>query len=264
VRAAGGEVVEGDLTDLDGLARAAREADAVVHLAFRHDLMQVGDMAGAADADLRALEAMADALAGSDKPLVSTSGTVMCALFGVTGRECTEDDAFASGYRVDAENLVVGLAGRGVRSSVVRLPPTVHSDLDTHGFVPSLIATARTAGFSGYPGDGANRWPAVHTLDAVGCYRLALEAAPAGARLHAAAESGVALREIATVIGEQLGLPVRSVDPSEVAEHFAHLAFVVGVDNPTSSAQTRQVLGWQPTEAGLLDDLRAGHYFASA
>src|SRR6266702_1516093 len=206
----GAEVVPGDLDDLDGLLAAAQAADGVVHLAFRHDAMQAGDLTSAAETDLAALRAIADALAGTGKPLVGTSGTALLtrALLGRTG---TEDDALPGGYRVDAENLVIDLADKGIRSSVVRLPPITHSRLDHHGFAPSLIAFARQHGVSTYVGDGSNRWPAVHTLDAAQLYRLALESAPAGTRLYAVSDEGIAFRRIAEAIGRGLDVPVRSV-----------------------------------------------------
>ena len=180
LEAAGAEVRRGDLDDLDGLREAAGAADGVVHLAFKHDLMGAGDYAGAAAADFAAIQAIAAPLEGTGRPLVTTSGTLMLAFAGITGRPGTEADFASSGPRVDAENFVVGLAGRGVRSSVVRLPPIVHSSLDHHGFAHILIGIARESGVSGYVADGANRWPSVHTLDAARVYRLALESAPAG------------------------------------------------------------------------------------
>ena len=180
LEAAGAEVRRGDLDDLDGLREAAGAADGVVHLAFKHDLMGTGDYAGAIAADFAAIQAIAAPLEGTGRPLVTTSGTLMLAFAGITGRPGTEADFASSGPRVDAENFVVGLAGRGVRSSVVRLPPIVHSSLDHHGFAHILIGIARESGVSGYVADGANRWPSVHTLDAARAYRLALEIAPAG------------------------------------------------------------------------------------
>ena len=165
------------------------------------------------------------------------------------------------GPRVDAENTVIGFAERGIRSSIIRLSPIVHSSLDHHGFAHMLIGIARGKGVSGYVGDGANRWPAVHTLDAARLYRLALESAPAGSRLHGVADEGVPFRDIAEVIGRRLGLPVESVDPQDAGEHFGFLGDFVGLDNSTSSARTRQLLGWEPTHAGLIDDLTHGHYF---
>lgn len=262
VAARGAQVVRGDLGDLDVLREAAAAADGVVHLAFRHDLMQVGDMAGAADADLAAVNAIADELTGTGKALVGTSGTALLALMGITGRPGLESDAFDGGPRIDTENLIIGLADKGVRSSIVRLPPTVHSDLDHHGFVPGLIGFARQNRAAGYLGDGANRWPAVHTRDAARLYRLAVESAPAGTRLHAVADDGVPFRDIAAAIGRGLDLPVKSVGPDDAPQMFGYLAGFVGVDNPTSSSATRALLNWEPTERGLLEDLGQPHYFA--
>ncbi|MDQ0378125.1 SDR family oxidoreductase [Amycolatopsis thermophila] len=258
--AAGVEVRRGDLRDLDVLRQAAAEADGVIHLAFDHEAMISGDFASAGDADLAAVQAFGDALAGTGKPLVITSGTAMLAAPGLA-RTATEDDVLPGGYRIDSENAVVGFADRGIRSSVVRLPPSVHSSLDKHGFVPILIAAARTAGRSGYPGDGANRWPAVHTLDAARLYRLALEKAPAGSRLHAVGDEGVPLREIAETIGRHLGLPVERIPDDRAEAHFGFLARFAAMDNPTSSARTQQLLDWKPEQPGLLADLDAGHYF---
>jgi nucleoside-diphosphate-sugar epimerase len=261
LEAAGAEVRRGDLDDLDVLREAAAESDGVIHLAFRHDLMHVGDMEGAGAVDMAAIQAIAEALEGTDKPFVGTSGTALLALVGDLDRAGTEEDAMPGGYRIDAENLVVGLAERGVRSSVVRLPPTVHSDLDKHGFVPTLIEQARSHGRAGYLGDGANRWPAVHTLDAARLYRLALENAPAGTRLHAVGDEGVPMREIAEAIGRNLDVPVQSIPSEEAEAQFSFLAQFVGLDNPTSAARTRE-LGWEPTHAGLIADMDEGHYFA--
>lgn len=252
--AAGATVRRGDLDDLDGLRAAAAAADGVIHLAFKHDLMIGGDYAGAVDADLAAVRALADGLAGSGKPFVGTSGTAMVAGLG---RTATEDDALPAGPRVDAENLIVGLDG--VRSSVVRLPPVVHSTLDKHGFVPMLITAARKAGSAGYLGDGANRWPSVHTLDAAHLYRLALEGAPAGSRLHAVHDEGIPVRQLAEAIGARTGLPVVSVPAEEAQAFFGPAAMLTGLDNPASAARTRELLGWAPVEPGLLDDL--DHYF---
>jgi nucleoside-diphosphate-sugar epimerase len=259
--AAGAEVRRGDLDDLDGLRGAATAADGVVHLAFKHEAMRSGDFPGAVAADLSAIEAIGAALEGSDKPFVSTSGTLMLTLAGITGRPGTEQDVLEAGPRIDAENTAVALAERRVRSSVVRLPPLVHSTLDHHGFGPTLIGIARETGLSGYVGDGSNRWPAVHTLDAARVYRLALEAAPAGSRLHAVADDGVPFRDIAEVIGRKLGLPSTSIAAEDANEHFSFLAAFVSLDNPTSSELTRQLLGWEPTHPGLIEDLDHGHYF---
>ena len=259
--AAGAEVRRGDLDDLDGLREAAAAADGVIHLAFKHDLKGAYDFAGAVAADLAAIKALAAGVEGTDKPFVTTSGTLMLAFAGISGRPGTEADFAESGPRVDAENFVIGLAGVGVRSSIIRLPPIVHSSLDHHGFAHILIGIARQTGVSGYVDDGANRWPSVHTLDAARVYRLALEGAPAGSRLHAVADEGIPFRDIAAAIGRGTGVPVGSIPAADAAERFAFLGGAVGVDNPTSSAVTRKVLGWEPAHPGLIEDLEHGHYF---
>lgn len=256
----GADVVRGDLDDVDALHAAARAADGVVHLAFRHDAMQAGDLTGAAESDLTALRAIADAFAGTDKPLVGTSGTALLGRLDL-GRVGLETDVVSGGYRIDAENLVIELADKGVRSSVVRLPPITHSTLDRHGFAPTLIAFARQHGVSTYVGDGANRWPAVHTLDAARLYRLALESAPAGTRLHAIGDEGIAFRRIAEAIGHGLELPIRSIEPDQAGEYLGFLAQFATIDNPASAARTRTVLGWEPTEPGLLEEFADGFYF---
>ena len=266
VTASGAEVQRGTIDDLDSLRSAASASDGVIHLAFKHDLAFTGDFQGAADADRRAIETLGDALAGSDRPLVIASGTLGL----LPGRVATERDwpdsaalpLWPSGPRARMENaqLTLALASRGVRSSVMRLPPTVHGAGD-HGFMATIVAIARDKGVSGYIGDGSNRWPAVHRLDAARLFRLALELAPAGTVLHAVADEGVPIRAVAEVIGRQLDLPVASISPADTAEHFRWLAGFLGVDSPASSAQTREATGWQPTHPGLIDDLDKGHYF---
>jgi nucleoside-diphosphate-sugar epimerase len=256
--AAGAAARRGDLDDLDGLRDAAAAADGVIHLAYRDDFDS--DFVGAAQTDLRAVEAMGEALAGSDRPLVNTSGTLLLALFA-QGRVATENDTGESGPRIDSENATIALAERGVRSSVVRLSPLVHSTLDHHGFAHRLIDIARKKGVSAYIGDGTNRWPAVHTLDAAHLYRLALEAAPAGTRLHGVADEGVPFRDIAAVIGRHLDLPVVGVSAEQAGEHFGFLSVFGSLDNPTSSALTQKVLDWRPERPGLIEDLDEGHYF---
>src|SRR5580658_95110 len=254
ISSAGAEVRRGTLDDLDGLREAATSSDGVIHLAFKHDLAFSGDFAAAVAADLRAVEAIGEALAGSGKPFVNTTGTMLLA-HSVRGRAGTEDDAGQEGGnpRVASENLSLAIAKRGVRTSIMRLAPTVHSSLDHHGFIPMLIAAARKSGFAAYVGDGSARWPAVHTLDAARLYRLALEAAPAGSRVHAAAEEGVPFRSIAEAIGRGLDLPAKSVPPEKASEAFGgFLGLIAQLDNPTSSARTREVLGWKPAHAGLL------------
>jgi nucleoside-diphosphate-sugar epimerase len=265
LEAAGAEVVRGDLGDLDVLSAAAAAADGVIHLAFRHDLMAGGDYQGAAAADLAAIRALGAALEGTGKPLVITSGTLMLAGAGRAEQPSTEDVVATSGRpRVEGENVAIGFAERGVRSSVVRLPPIVHSDLDHHGFAHILVMVARQSGVSGYVEDGANRWPSVDTRDAARVYRLALEGAPAGSRLHAVADEGIPFRDIAAVIGRGLDVPTASVPAAEAATRFAFLGPLVGLDNPTSSELTRKLLGWEPTQPGLLADLEHGHYIPRA
>jgi len=265
--AVGAQVHRGTLDDLEGLRSAAGASDGVIHLAFKHDLAFSGDFMGAADADRRAVETMGEALAGSDRPLVIASGTL-----GVKpGALATEgdghgDDPGAAAWgegpaarRATAE-YVLSLASGGVRSSVMRLPPTNHGDGD-NGFMATLVAIARDKGVSGYIGDGANRWPAVHRLDSAHLFALAIESAPAGSTLHAVADEGVPIREVAEVIGRHLDVPVTSIAPEQAGEHFTWLAGFIGLDSPASSALTRELLGWQPTQPGLIDDLDQGHYF---
>ncbi|MFI5634339.1 SDR family oxidoreductase [Streptomyces sp. NPDC051664] len=265
---AGAEVRRGTLDDLDTLRRAAADADGVIHLAFKHDIAFSGGFEDAADADRRAIDTFGEALAGSDRPFLIASGTLGLA----PGRVATEQDGHATGpvgahltggpaKRLANAHATVALADRGVRSSVVRLPPTVHGDGD-HGFLATVVAIARENGVSGYIGDGANRWPAVHRSDAAHLFRLALESAPAGSTLHAIADEGVPIRTVAEVIGRHLGLPAASVSPDDAPGHFSWLAGFLGMDNPASSAHTRELLGWQPTQPGLIDDLDKGHYFA--
>jgi len=267
IASTGAEVRRGTLDDLDGLRDAAKSADGVVHVAFKHDLALVsGDFAGAVAADLRAVEAIGEGLAGSGKPFVNTTGTMLLA-HSVRGRAGTEDDEGQDGGnpRVASEKLSLAFAKRGVRTSIMRLSPTVHSSLDHHGFIPLLVAAARKNGFSAYVGDGSARWPAVHTLDAARLYRLALEAAPAGSRIHAAAEEGVPFRAIAEAIGRALNVPAKSISAEKAADLLGgFLGMITQLDNLTSSARTREVLGWKPAHAGLLADIAEGHYFALA
>jgi nucleoside-diphosphate-sugar epimerase len=259
--AAGAEVLRGDLDDVDGLAAAAAAADGVIHLAFKHEAMRTGDYQTATDSDLRAIHTFGEALAGTGKPLVIASGTLQLAMAGL-GRTGTETDVVPGGPRVDAENFVIGLADSGVRSSAVRLPPTVHSSLDRHGFIPALISIARQKGVAGYVGDGSNRWPAGHTLDAAHLFRLAAEDAPAGSRLHAVGDEGIPFTEIAATIGRNLKVPVASIAADKAADHFSYLGALVQLDNPTSSALTQELLGWKPEHPGLIEDMDEGHYFA--
>jgi nucleoside-diphosphate-sugar epimerase len=260
LEAAGAEVHRGTLDDVDGMREAAAASDGVIHLAFKHDLAFSGDFQGAAEADLRAIETFGEALAGTDRPLLIASGTLGLA----PGRVATEADGLdpdsVGSPRQASAMAAYALASRGVRSSVVRLAPTNHGEGD-NGFMATLVAIARDKGVSGYIGDGANRWPAVHRLDTAHLFRLAVEKAPAGSTLHAVADEGVPIRDIAEVIGRHLDVPVVSVSPDDAAEHFTWLSGFIGFDAPASSALTRELLGWEPTQIGLIEDLEQGHYF---
>jgi nucleoside-diphosphate-sugar epimerase len=251
--AAGAEVQRGDLEDVESLRAGAESADGVIHLAFKHDF---ADYAGAAELDRRAIHTLGDVLAGSNRPLVVTSGL---AGFGL-GRTMTEHDAASPESPRFSEHAALEFASRAVRVSVLRLPPSVHGEGD-HGFVPRLIDIAREKGVAAYPGDGSNRWPAVHRVDAARLFRLALESAPSGARLHAIDDEGIPVRDIAAAIGRHLGVPVTAVPPERALDHFGWLGTFFSLDVPASSEQTRELLGWQPTQVGLLDDLDEGHYF---
>jgi nucleoside-diphosphate-sugar epimerase len=265
LEAAGAIVERGDLDDPDHLAKLAADSDAVIHLAFQHEVAIGGDFAAAGAADRRAVEAMGSALADSDRPFVLASGVV-----GLTaGRAATEDDGLVpspelranpAGRRMATALFTLSLRGLGVRSSVLRLPPTVHGDGD-HGFMATLVAIARQRGVAGYVGDGANRWPAVHRSDAARLARLAVEAAPAGTVLHAVAEEGVPFREIAGAMSRRLGVPTASVAPADATEHFSFLGHFVGMDSPATAAVTRELLTWEPTGPGLLEDLEDEHYY---
>jgi nucleoside-diphosphate-sugar epimerase len=266
LEAAGAEVRRGDLDDLETLTDAASSADGVIHLAYKHEAVQNGAMASAIAADAAALAALADGLDGTGKPLVGTSGTLFLGLLGIAGRPGTEDDYVPpreGSVRTNNENYVIGLADRGIRSSVVRLPPLVHSTLDKHGFGPALIGIAREKGFAGYPGDGTNYWSAGHTLDAARLYRLALERAPAGSRLHADGEEGVEVKQIATTIGEMLGVPTKSIPLDDLESYFGFLSGFITLDARVSTAKTQALLDWKPVGPSLLDDLRQGHYFTN-
>ncbi|NUP16969.1 MAG: SDR family oxidoreductase [Streptomyces sp.] len=259
--AAGAEVVRGTVDDLDILGRTAAASDGVVHLAFKHDLAFTGDYQGAAAADRRVVDTLGDALADTDRPLVIASGVAGLKPGHVaTERDMPRVDGSPTSIRSATAMAALALASRGVRSSVVRLAPTCHGEGD-NGFMATLVAIARAKGVSGYIGDGTNRWPAAHRLDAARLFRLAVEKAPAGTVLHGAAEEGVPIRDVAEVIGRHLDVPVTSVAPDAAAEHFTWLAGFLGLDTPVSSTLTRELLDWQPTHPGLLEDLDKGHYF---
>src|ERR1700727_2586494 len=264
VAALGAEVRRGDLDDLDGLAAAAGEADGVIHLAFKHEAMRTGAFMGAIDADMAAHQAIGNALVGSGKPFVSTGGTLMLAMAGITGRSGTEDDQSEGGPRTDAANYTIALSRRGVRSSVVRLAPMVHSDLDHGGFTHALIGFARESGAAAYTGDGSNVWPAANTYDIGVLYRLALEKAPAGSTLHGVGDTGIPRKVIAETIAGKLGIETKSITDDQAPQYLGFLAAFAGLDNPTSNDRTRELLGWEPTHPGWVEDLETGHYFATA
>jgi nucleoside-diphosphate-sugar epimerase len=248
---AGAEVHRGDLEDLDSLRIGAASSDGVIHTGFIHDFSRFHEVC---EADRRAIEALGDALAGSDRHLVITSGTGMGN--AVPGQPATEDhfDPNHPNPRAASEFAAEAVAARGVSVSVVRLPQ-VHNT-EKQGLVTPAIAVAREKGVAAYVGDGLNRWPAVHLLDAAPVYRLALEKGTTRARYHAVAEEGVPAREIAEAIGRGLKIPVVSMSPEEAAGHFGWLGFFAGMDMPASSALTQQRLGWRPTQkAGMIDDL---------
>ena len=255
---AGAAVHRGSLEDLDSLRSGAAAADGVIHTAYIHDFTETNDAAAYARVDGRAIEAIGEVLAGSDRPLVVAAGLPALA----PGRVTIEEDAAPDhpAYPRVSEQVALSLAGRGVRVSAVRLPPTVHGQGD-HGFVPALIGIARTKGLSAHVGEGANRWAAVHRLDSARLFRLALQAAPAGTRLNAIGDEGVPFRDIAQAIGRRLNLPVTAISREEADGHFGLFALFTSLDVPASSALTQERFGWHPAHPGLIPDLDEGHYF---
>jgi nucleoside-diphosphate-sugar epimerase len=252
-------VHRGSLEDLASLRSGAAAADAVIHTAFNHDFSRFAEN-GAAERS--AIEAIGDALAGSGKPLIVTSGVALIA----PGRTVTEDMTRDAGvaFPRDPETVAAAVAARGVRVSVIRLSPSVHGAGETHGFVPITIGLARRHGRSAYAGTGENRWPGVHVRDAARLYRLALEHGADYAVYHAVADEGVPFRDIAGIIGSRLNLPVESISGADIDAHFGWFAHFAQVDAPASSAKTRDTLGWNPTGPGLLADLEGAAYFPAA
>ena len=251
----GAEPLRGDASDLALVGQAARDADGTIHLAFDNRAALEGDLAGASAADLAVVAALGDALAGSGRPLVGVG-------IGPTGVPAI-DAVVGQNPRASVARAVADLAGRDVRAVLVGVPPVVHSVRDRTGFVPTLIGLARRTGTSAYLGDGANCWPTVHTLDVARLLRLAVESAPAGTQLLGAAEDDVTTRQVAEAIGRHVGLPAGPVAATDAEAHFGGFAMIMGLDfPPMTSAATRELLGWSPTQPGLLADLDEGHYFA--
>ncbi|HEY3255368.1 MAG TPA: SDR family oxidoreductase [Polyangiaceae bacterium] len=251
--AAGAEVHRGSLQDLASLKRGAAAADGVIHTAFIHDF---SNFAQNAQLDQRAIETMAEALAGSGKPLIVSSGVL-----GLPpGRPGTEDDSAVSSLPRKSEEAALAAAAQGVRAMTIRLAPSVHGDGD-HGFVPAQIKVAREKGFAIYVGDGKNRWPAVHRFDAAKLYRLALEQGTPGARYHGVADTGIPVREIAETIGRRLNVPAVSKTLEEAVALIGFIGHVMAMDAPASNTLTRQRLDWHPTQPGLIQDLEHGRYF---
>ncbi|RKE39033.1 nucleoside-diphosphate-sugar epimerase [Paraburkholderia sp. BL23I1N1] len=271
VSALGAKVRRGSLEDLDGLKMAAADSDGVIHVAHRQDLLPTGGIAAVAAAEVPIMLAYGEALAGTGKPLV-VSGSIGSPGWENLGRPATEEDPTLPGgdeykgtlrVRNVVETTVIGLAERGVRSSIVRIPPIMHSTTDNAGFLPLLIGLAKEKGVIGYPGDSANLWSAVHVRDLASLFRLALEKGPAGKYWHAVGDEGISFREIAEAIGSRLGLPAVSI-PADVLMlpgYFGFLANLVTLDLPASNLITRQTLGWEPAQPSLLADLDNGHYF---
>ncbi len=253
----GAAVHRGDLQDRESLRQGVAGMDAVIHTAFIHDFSRFKE---SCEVDRGVIDTLADAL-GSGRPLIVTSGTGLLP----SGRLASEDDevpASAAIPRIASEQAAAEASARGVDVRAVRLPPSVHGEGD-HGFVPLLIGLAREKGLAAYIGEGGNVWPAVHRLDAARLYRLVLEKGTAGARYHGVADDGVPFRRIAEVIGRRLNLPVVGLSGDDVAAHFGWFAHFAGIDNRVTAHKTRDTLGWQPAEPGLLDDLDHPRYFAA-
>ncbi|KPM39418.1 hypothetical protein AK830_g7165 [Neonectria ditissima] len=257
--ALGADVQRGSLSDLDILKEAAAASDGVIHLAFNHDF---ANYTQSCKTDQEVIQAMAHAIAGSDRPLLITSGTMLLP-HGRLGTEDKPYDASSPTFvaRGQSETLAKRLASKGVRTAIMRLAPTNHGDGDDHMFMATLIATAREKGVSVYVGDGLNHWPAVHYLDTAVAYRLALEKANAGSTYHIVAEEGVKMKDIAETIGKKLGLPAESKSLEEAQEHFGPFGLIVGIDNLASNKKTCEVLGWKPQQCTLIADLEEGGYF---
>lgn len=255
LKAAGADVLYGDLEDLDSLRKGTAESDGVIHCGFIHDFTRFAEVCAV---DERAIQAMADVLAGSNRPLIVTSGTALVS----PGKVATEDmpSPFNPAWPRASERAAEAAVAAGVRAVIIRLPPSVHGTEDKHGFIPILVKLAREKGFSAYIGEGQNRWNAGHQLDAALLYRLAFENAAAGARFHANTEEGITVKSIAEAIGKQLNLPVKSISAEEAAAHFGWFAHMAAIDCPASSQRTQEHLNWQPSHPLLLTDIENGVY----
>jgi nucleoside-diphosphate-sugar epimerase len=258
--AAGAQVHHGELNDLESLRGGAAASDGVIHTAYIHDFANIPE---AAETDRRAIEALGEALAGSERLLLVTSGTAHLSPGRAVTEEDVRDTSLPAAWPRRSEEVAFAMASRGVRASAVRLPPSVHGEGD-HGFVPRLVRIAREKGVSAYVGDGLNRWAAVHRLDAANLFRLGFEKGSAGVRYHGVGDEGVPFREIARVIGRHLNVPVVSKSREEAADHFGWLARFASMDLPAARALTQERLGWRPTHCGLLEDLERPHYFEDA
>jgi len=278
--AIGAKVLVGSIEDLACLRRGAAAVDGVIHLAYFHKFshasistrlrillggsprdVMLRFMKAAVETDRRAIETLGTALSGRDRPLVVAMPTMTLTPSRLGTEDNAGDHQSPGGLRVLSEQTTLDLANRGIRSSIVRIPPIVHGEGDRTGLFPSLVNIVRKKGISAYMGSGSNRWPAVHRLDAARLFRLALEQAPAGSRFHAVGEEGVPFREIAGVMGHHLNLPVKSISVEEAGKHFGWLGLFATVDNPTSSALTQERLGWKPVHPALIDDINQGYYF---
>ena len=252
--AAGVTPLVGALTDIDVLRRGVEDAEGIIHTAFGLDLSRIGELAAE---DSRAIEVFGDVFSGSVRPIIVTDG-----FLHLTGEKAQETDRpeVMSAFPRASQQTAFALADRGIHASVVRNPRSVHGKGERHGFVPMLAAVARDKGVSAYIGEGRNLWPAVHRLDAARVYRLALERGARGEAYHAVAEEGVPFRDIAEAIGRQLGLPSVSLAPEDSQAHFGPLAVWVGNDGPASNAWTRETLGWQPEQPGIVADIEQPDY----
>ena len=256
----GADILRGSLDDLDALHKGAKASDGVIHMAFGGDFSNPASMT---QRDCAAISALGQGLSGSGKPLVITSGTLVMAPGHVATEHDAPDPGSLGSLRIPGEQTCLALADQGVRAIVLRLAPTVHGPGD-YGFIPFLISAARRTGVSAYVGDGANRWPAVHRQDAATLFRLAVEKAPAGSVLHGAGESAITFETIAHLVGRVLGIPTASLTPEEAIGHFQNPFFAkaFATDAPVSSAHTRNLLGWEPSHATLLEDMEASDYFS--